>query len=140
MPYGRQHIEQYPNVTNNYDFNTPSSVLTESLQWPDLNDRRMKSKATILFKAITNEVVIPTHYLSTPPRTRHTRSSNMSFTIPHTSVNSHLHSFYPSAIRIWNNLPDTVKKTAQHWNLSNRHCQNPCFKIIPSFHLVLRSP
>ena len=36
------------------------------------------------------------------------RKSNV-YILPNSRVNAHLHSFYPSVVRLWNNLPAEVQ-------------------------------
>ena len=63
----------------------------------------------MLFKIIHNLVGIPANsYLTPVPMTHDTRGHNMRFMQPMTRTDSYLHSFFPSAIKIWNSLPQHV--------------------------------
>ena len=42
-------------------------------------------------------------------RTRHTRGSDLKFIQPDTAIDAYKYSFFPTSIRLWNNLPrDTI--------------------------------
>ena len=92
-------------VTNNHalvEGNTAKNMA--SLNWVPLEERRARSKLFLLFKARSGDVDIPTHDLQVSSRSNRT-STLSNFLIPHSSVNGHLYSFYPSTIRLWNSLP-----------------------------------
>ena len=95
-------------VTSNYiltEGNTAKNMNT--LSWHPLSERRARSKLTTLFKARAGTIEIPLDDLI--PVGRVTRHSKNSLQIPQSSVDSHLHSFFPSTIRLWNNLPQHIK-------------------------------
>ena len=118
-PHHRNHIDQLEKVqkraaryvTNNHTLvegNTAKNMT--SLKWVPLEERRARSKLFLLFKARTGEIDIPTHDLQVSSRSN--RNSALSnFLIPHSSVNGHLYSFYPSTIRLWNSLPQNCKSS-----------------------------
>ena len=90
-------------VTGNHELihgNTEKNM--KSLGWDSLEERRARSKLTTLYKARTGAISIPIEDLIIS-NTRTRQSSN--YFIPYSSVNSHLHSFYPSTIRLWNSIP-----------------------------------
>ena len=95
-------------MTSNYTLtegNTARNMNT--LSWHPLSERRARSKLTTLFKARAGTIEIPLDDLT--PVGRVTRHSKNSLQIPQSSVDSHLHSFFPSTIRLWNNLPQHIK-------------------------------
>ena len=97
-------------VTNNYTLkegNTKKNMLT--LGWQPLSERRAKTKVLNLYKALNGSVFIPTDDLKV--LTSRTRSGEY-LSIPHSSVDSHLFSFYPNTIRLWNSIPTTIKATS----------------------------
>ena len=82
----------------------------DSLGWPSLETRRARAKLYLLFKAKSNAIELPLDDLVwkvEPPKTR--RSSPLKFPILDSTINSHKHSFFPSTIRLWNNLPELAK-------------------------------
>ena len=70
-------------------------------------EHRARSNLIIFFKAKARAIKIPLDDLI--PVGRVTRHSQDSLQIPQSSVDSHLHSFFPSTIRLWNNLPQQIK-------------------------------
>ena len=95
-------------VTSNYTLtegNTAKNMNT--LSWHPLSERRARSKLITFFKARAGAIEIPLDDLT--PVGRVTRHSQHSLQIPQSSVDSHLHSFFPSTIRLWNNLPQHIK-------------------------------
>ena len=41
-------------------------------------------------------------------RTRHTRGSDLKFIQPDTTIDAYKYSFFPTSIRLWNNLPRDI--------------------------------
>ena len=91
-------------VTNNYVYengNTKSNM--QKLGWEPLEERRARSKVTVLYKARNNLMSVPLNHLAINPRDR--RKGGQNYAIPTSTLDSHLHSFYPSSVRLWNLLP-----------------------------------
>ena len=85
----------------NYDFN--------QLQWQTLLQRRTHSKVTMLYRIHHQLVAIP----ATPPYIIYSSTSNRGHHLQlqqhHCRINSYQHSFFPSVVKLWNQLPsDTV--------------------------------
>merc|ERR1712121_464100 len=76
-----------------------------SLGWSPLSQRRSKIKLTMLFKIRTNQVHITPEELDLIQNIR----KPLNYFVPQSSVDSRIHSFYPSTIRLWNSLPNSVK-------------------------------
>ena len=79
-----------------------------TLGWDTLEERRTRSKLTTLHKARTGAIIIPMDDLLVINPDSGTRKSSHYF-IPYSSVDCHLHSFYPTSIRLWNDLPPNLK-------------------------------
>ena len=96
-------------VTGNHaliEGNTAKNMTT--LGWVPLEERRARSKLLLLFKARTGDIDVPINDLIMSSRViRNSLHSN--YLVPHSSVNSHLYSFFPSTIRLWNSLPLSAK-------------------------------
>ena len=70
---------------------------------------RAEQKAVMIFKIITHLIDIPaSSYLSPAPTVHNTRGHNRRFSQPMARVDSYLHSFFPSSIKVWNSLPQNV--------------------------------
>ena len=93
-------------ITGNYTRehgNTDKNM--KQLGWSPLSDRRDKIKLTMLYKIRYNLVHIPTDDLLP------NRRKPLDFFVPFSAVDCHLHSFYPSTIRLWNALPADIKSS-----------------------------
>ena len=99
-------------VKNSFSWSTSVSSLINSLNWQTLQSRRSSLKVTMMYKIVHNIVSIHQgHYLT--PCTSSTRHHNFTYKIPYSRVNSHLYSFFPSTIRLWNSLDsETVNQTS----------------------------
>ena len=85
---------------------SPTSML-QHLQWPTLQLRCQQAKAAMMCRIVNKLVAFPKdmhlfHSQST------TRGDDLRFHQPHTRVLAYKHSFFPSAIRIWNSLPSDL--------------------------------
>ena len=87
--------------------------LLSNFNLPTLSHRRSINKITQLFKinhGFSHSLYPPPLHLSQV--TRITRSfSPFNFAQPFCRTSTYLHSFYPSAIKIWNSLPEIIKST-----------------------------
>jgi len=93
-------------VYNNYSSYASVTNMLENLNWPSLAQCRTKVKAITMFKIMHQLLDIPTDTILKPaPSNYCLRGHPMKFLHPNTRVDSYLHSFFPSAIKIWNNLP-----------------------------------
>ena len=95
-------------VTGNYTLiegNTKKNM--SLLNWHPLEERRARIKLFTLFKALQGSLEIPTTDLV--PLDSKTRRKKHNFFLPQSNVDSHLHSFFPSTIRLWNSLPMSIK-------------------------------
>ena len=95
-------------VTGNHTFehgNTSKNMI--SLGWHPLQERRAKMKTTMMFKIINDLISVNKEDLipSSSPR------RPLNFFTPQSHKNSHLHSFFPSTIRLWNSIPDSIKSS-----------------------------
>ena len=92
------------------DHRTTSSVtkILKDLKWSTLQERRERTKVTMLFKGIHNEMDIKTDHLQLMTTIGRTRGHQQSYHVPQSNIESHKQSFFPSAVRLWNNLPPSV--------------------------------
>ena len=97
---------------NNYHHATSvTNLIKENLKWDSLKERRAKSKATLVYKARNKMCHIPTEDLI-PNNSKVTRRSRDGYMVPRSRTNAHLFSFYPSAIRLWNGLPNEIQSSS----------------------------
>ena len=91
-------------VTGNYTLEHGQTERNLSLlNWPTLQEQRQHHKLNLMYKIKDNIIHAPTEDLQPNPR------KPLNYQVPHSSVDSHLHSFFPSTIRLWNQLPATTK-------------------------------
>ena len=92
------------------DYRTTSSVtkMMKQLQWQPLQQRRKAAKAVMMNKILKKEIEIPSDHLVTSNSSHRTRGHQQRLVVPRSRINSHIQSFFPSATRIWNGLPQEV--------------------------------
>ena len=85
----------------------------KKLAWVPLSEQRARTKITTFYKGLNNLVEIPIDQYKMELNKRTTRQSGYQiFSVPPSNVDSHLYSFFPSTIRLWNNLP-AISRTAK---------------------------
>ena len=91
-------------VTNRYHSTSSVETMLQKLQWPTLEERRKKARLTLLYKVANREVKIDADNKLLPPGrlSRHTNAHFFQISSCKTSIRKE--SFYPTAIKDWNNL------------------------------------
>ena len=103
------------------------------LDWPSLEDRRLKSSLTFFYKIHSGTVSLDKDkYLTPAPRLRSTRASHDSQYTRYMSYSDALkNSFFPRTIPLWNSLPSSVvaSKTTEEFNalIQNQRVQRYTF-------------
>ena len=90
------------------DSSRESSVtsMRKEIKWPTLQQRRTNAKMVMMYRIVHHHLMaIPSQMYLTPATTRTTRGHDQKFQISFSRIQSHQNSYYPSAIRTWNNLP-----------------------------------
>lgn len=91
-------------IVRDYSYCSSPTQMLHQLNLPTLEQRRHIARATMMYKVVNQLVAIPSEpYLLPKPR-----GNPLHFIPPHSRVNAHLYSFFPQAVRIWNNLGETV--------------------------------
>ena len=121
-------------VEGDYERTSSVTSMFTYLHWNTLQERRMQVKSTMLYRIVHYLVAIPATPFLIPVRT--SRGHSMKFLTPQSTVNSHLYSFIPSTIHIWNQLPecavsapslDTVKQRLPF--CTSKHTIKSCFRL-----------
>ena len=90
----------------------PPVVLTrmlEDLQWTELQQCRKRAKVIMIYRIVNHLVAIsPQAYLIPRGVALTTRGHDTRFLLPYSRIQSHQQSFFPSAIRLWTELPTAV--------------------------------
>jgi hypothetical protein len=91
------------------DYSRYSSVTTmlRLLAWPSLAERRARSKAAMMYRIVNNQVAIDPSILLTPASNQNRGHSNR-FILPYARTQPYKYSFFPSAVKIWNKLPEDI--------------------------------
>ena len=97
-------------VKHDYGFTTSVSALINGLNWPSLEERRHQSQLLLLYKILHNHATIPIiDFLPNTSTAIHTRShhdTKLYTPTPRTDIFKY--SYFPSVIRLWNNLPQNI--------------------------------
>ena len=91
-------------ILHNFDPRVSASDMVQKLGLQTLRERRMIDRAAMLYKIHGGLVDIPAKTFLTPVA-RSMRGQTEKLLVPQSRTNAHLHSFFPSAIRLWNSLP-----------------------------------
>ena len=95
-------------ITGNYVYEPGNTKINmQKLNLKSLEERRAALKLHLFFKSQQNLIDLPNDILT--HNTNPTRRGNSGYVIPISNVDSHLYSFYPNSIRLWNALPSTVR-------------------------------
>ena len=95
-------------VMNDYGRYSSVSNLLHDLNWQPLQVRRKISRLQIFYKAVHNLMTlsIPQHFLSTTCPTRNHHQYH--YIIPSAQTSFYQNSFYPKAIKEWNQIPINI--------------------------------
>jgi hypothetical protein len=89
------------------DYSRESSVTTmlDQLGWETLAERRAKAKVLMAYKAQNSVIDVPSEpYRSVPDH----RTRGQTLFLPYIRTIQYQHSYYPSSIKLWNQLPHSV--------------------------------
>ena len=92
-------------VNGNYSRESSVASMLKELQWPPLQQRRTNTKMVMMYRIVHHLIAILSQMYLTPATTRTTRGHDQIFQIPFSRIQRHQNSYFPSAIRTWNNLP-----------------------------------
>ena len=97
-------------VTGNYKMESGNSEKNlSSLGYDTLEERRLKNKIIIFQKARLKLIDIPTGHLDLKTRDTRMGGGDLAYHRPASAIDSHIFSFFPSTIYVWNRLPKEVK-------------------------------
>ena len=105
-------------VTGNYLWSTSSSGLVSSLGWCTLEQRRLLNMALLFFKFHNNLVgsQIPPEFAANQ---RCNRRHGLTYRQVQTNLLCYSFSFFPRAIRLWNNLPRVAVNATSYDSFRN---------------------
>ena len=110
-PYTQKHIDILERVqkraarriVGDFRRSTSATNLTACIGLEPLQQRRKITKLVTFFKVVNNKVGLPLPKEITPAQ-RRTRGHSRKLIVPPAKKDAHLHSFFPSAVRVWNVL------------------------------------
>ena len=98
-----------------YSPHNPSSVseMLNKLKWPSLEQRRVWTDATLMYKVVNCLISVPVNYHPTTATVRSTRRSHSMKFIPiQTRINAYQNSFFPRTVITWNMIPEACITSA----------------------------
>jgi len=83
------------------------TLMMQQLGWNTLEVRRNQARAVMIYRIVNGLIAIPASLYLTP-NTQNTKGHGCKFRVPAGCVDAFNYSFFPTTIRIWNQLPATV--------------------------------
>ena len=117
-PHHQNHIDDIEKVqkraarfvTNNYTMETGNSKLNlDKLEWPTLEERRLQTKLVTFQKCRLKEIDIPTDHLTLKTRRTRLGGDGPTYQRLFSDIDSHIYSFFPHTLLLWNYLPPEVR-------------------------------
>ena len=97
----------YRYACNRYHNTSSVTDMLQTLTWPSLQQRRLKTKLIMFYKIVHHIVAIPTTILiPTDPRIR--QCHPFTYRHLHAFKDPYKYSFFPNTIIHWNLLPQTI--------------------------------
>jgi hypothetical protein len=94
-------------IQNNYHNTSSVTPMIDTLGWPTLAERRLKTRLIMLFK-ITHALIAIPNIILIPTDNRTRKSHNQTFRHITTQKDTYKWSFFPHTIVQWNILPQTI--------------------------------
>ena len=91
---------------NSYRRDSSVTEMLDQLGWDSLAERRAKAKVLMAYKIQNNIVDVPRDAYHNVPDQHRTRGQTLF--LPYIRTIQYQHSYYPSSIRLWNQLPHSV--------------------------------
>ena len=95
-------------ITQDFSPTSSASAILEKLKLPPLKERRSTQKAVMMHKIINCQIDITPRPGLVTPITHTSRGHSSKIRVPQSRTDGYLHSFFPSAIRLWNSLPESA--------------------------------
>ncbi|MCG8078976.1 MAG: hypothetical protein JAY75_22405, partial [Candidatus Thiodiazotropha taylori] len=95
-------------VMGDYRTTSSTSQMIATLGWPTLQQRRTDARLVLMYRIIHNLIDIPASLYLHPANVSLQRRRNVCFLVPFCRTDMYRHSFFPVAIRLWNQLPAPI--------------------------------
>jgi len=96
-----------------------ASSILEYLGWESLEERRLRSRVTMMYRIVHELVAIPVQP-NLQLNTRDTRGHSIKFLVPSARVDAYRFSFFPVTVTLWNSLPTDVVLAPSVESFKNR--------------------
>jgi len=94
-------------ATGDYQRTSSVTAMLQQPQWQILQSRQAYAQTVMIYRIVYNLVDIPAeHHLNRT--TLRIRGHSLRLLVPHTRTTVYRTSFFPQAIRLWNQLPGSV--------------------------------
>ena len=96
------------------DYHNTSSVtdMIDTLQWPTLAERRLKTRLCIFYKIVHCLIAVPATHILIPTDTRTRHSHSQTYRHIQTAKDTYKWSFFPHTIVTWNSLPQQIVQSS----------------------------
>ena len=95
-------------VRNDYNYTSSVTEMMRALEWESLQQRRHQAKSVMMYSIVNSLVDIPSREYLHPQGTVVTRDHQCRFMVPYSRTDTFRMAFFPSAIRLWNQLPESI--------------------------------
>ena len=95
-------------VRNDYNYTSSVTEMMRALEWESLQQRRHQAKSVMMYRIVNSLVDIPQREYLHPQGTAVTRGHQCRFMVPYSRTDTFRMAFFPSAIRLWNQLPESI--------------------------------
>ena len=92
-------------VCGDYRTTSSSSQMIATLGWPTLQQRRTDARLILMYRVVTNLIDIPADQFLHRATVSLQRGRNVCYILPYCRTDLYRHSFFPAAVRLWNQLP-----------------------------------
>ena len=125
-----------------YRYTSSVTAMIASLSWQTLQHRRQQTNAIMMFRVVHATAAIPAsphlQLLEAATRVHHYR-----YRVPHCMTKTYKESFFPSRIRLWNQLPEDLTTAESLARPSRQEFQPPhshrLQNVLSCFSLLLTS-
>ena len=95
-------------VRNDYNYTSSVTEMMRALEWESLQQPRHQAKSVMMYRIVNSLVDIPPREYLHPQGTAVTRGHQCRFNVPYSRTDTFRMAFFPSAIRLWNQLLESI--------------------------------
>ena len=92
---------------SDYRHTSSPSQMIEDLGWQSMQNRRSNAKVVMVYRITFGLVDIPAASFF-HPTSLNTRGHSLRYLVPYCRTDTYSNSFFPSGIRLWNQLPEDL--------------------------------